>query len=78
MSNRSEQKKGVEEEEEEEEEEEGVPVIQPTYAIEIDPEDHRKELEELLKNKKIAENQIENVKAVLRDFKNKVARAPYY
>ncbi|KAK6330664.1 hypothetical protein TWF718_002861 [Orbilia javanica] len=57
---------------------EGVPPIQPTYSTEIDPQERRKELEELLKNGKIAENQIGNVKAVLRDFDNKVERAPYY
>ncbi|KAK6523768.1 hypothetical protein TWF281_001740 [Arthrobotrys megalospora] len=58
-------------------EEEGVP-IQPTYSTEIDTQERRNELEELLKNGKIAENQIENVKAALRDFDNGVERASYY
>ncbi|KAF3923896.1 hypothetical protein AA313_de0207138 [Arthrobotrys entomopaga] len=70
MSNKSEGKKKMEEE--------GVPPIQPTYSTEIDPQEHRNELEELLKNGKIAKNQIENVKAVLQDFDNGVERAPYY
>ncbi|KAK6340054.1 hypothetical protein TWF730_001829 [Orbilia blumenaviensis] len=72
MSNEPEEKKGMENSEA------GVPPIQPTYSTEIDPQERRNELEELLKNGKIAENQIENVKAVLRDFDNKVERAPYY
>ncbi|KAF3155403.1 hypothetical protein TWF751_003260 [Orbilia oligospora] len=59
-------------------EEEGVPPIQPIYSTEIDPQERRNKLEELLRNGKIAENQIENVKAVLRNFDNGVERAPCY
>ncbi|KAK6516254.1 hypothetical protein TWF506_006163 [Arthrobotrys conoides] len=69
MSNKSEEKKEVEE---------GVPPIQPTYCTEIDPQERRNELEELLNNGKIAKNQIENVKAVLRDFDNGIERASHY
>ncbi|EPS45769.1 hypothetical protein H072_220 [Dactylellina haptotyla CBS 200.50] len=70
MSTESEDKKGKEEE--------GIPPIQLTYSSEIGPEERKKELEELLKNGEIAENQIENVKAVLRDYDNGVQPAPYY
>ncbi|KAK6510176.1 hypothetical protein TWF481_004889 [Arthrobotrys musiformis] len=72
MSNKSKEKQ------KKEGKEEGVPVLQPTYSSEIDPRERRKELEELLKNGEIAENQIKNVKAVLKDFDNNVERARYY
>ncbi|KAK6503196.1 hypothetical protein TWF481_008226 [Arthrobotrys musiformis] len=70
MSNQSGEKKKTEGE--------GVPVLQPTYSSEIDPQERRRELKELLQKGEIAKNQIINVKAVLKDFDNNVERSRYY